>query len=217
MGNGRFLDTEDLEEKYKSKPEQLAAIYKNARTILCPVREVQLWEDPEFSSSASRGSESRRETTRRAEQIDNKFHVKAKKPKVTSEARPAEELVPVGLTEAQIKKTETLLKSIEEILQKSTQASTLLDDETNGVKAFVPHKAPHLNFKLIMVLFYKSHIALRISQKTLGADGPGHHNSQGDRRKGEVGAGTATGACNGLQENFEGRPRGCQGGARGQC
>ena len=42
-------DQETLEEKYKSKPEQLANIFKYVRTMTCPVRRVKLWADPEFT------------------------------------------------------------------------------------------------------------------------------------------------------------------------
>ena len=45
---GIFIDEEDLNEKYKRKPEQLASIKANTRTMTCPVRKVKLYEDPEF-------------------------------------------------------------------------------------------------------------------------------------------------------------------------
>ena len=50
--SGIFIDEDDLNEKYKRKPEQLASIKANTRTMTCPVRKVKLYEDPEFKLTA---------------------------------------------------------------------------------------------------------------------------------------------------------------------
>ena len=55
QATGHFKDQDDLEKRYKDTPTQFAAIYRNANTMICPVREVMLWEDPEFASAASQG------------------------------------------------------------------------------------------------------------------------------------------------------------------
>ena len=47
---GVFLDKEDLEEKYKHKPGQLASILQNARKCNDPVRGVTLYEDVEMKA-----------------------------------------------------------------------------------------------------------------------------------------------------------------------
>ena len=52
-GNGLFFDREDLETKYKDKPTQLAAIFKNARFFECPIRETTLWEDVDYAAGTS--------------------------------------------------------------------------------------------------------------------------------------------------------------------
>ena len=44
---GHMKDEIDLREKYGKKPEQLANILKNAYSITCPIRRVQLWADPD--------------------------------------------------------------------------------------------------------------------------------------------------------------------------
>ena len=44
-GTGVFMDEEDLDKKYASKPLQLAAIKNNTRTMWDAVREVKLYED----------------------------------------------------------------------------------------------------------------------------------------------------------------------------
>ena len=53
VGNGDFLDKEDLEDKYKKKPQRLAAILKNARQIYDEVSETWLIEDMSYASSSS--------------------------------------------------------------------------------------------------------------------------------------------------------------------
>ena len=48
LQNSEFLDKEDMTAKYKDKPEQLESIWKNARKIRCTVRNVDVWQDPQF-------------------------------------------------------------------------------------------------------------------------------------------------------------------------
>ena len=38
---GKFYDKADLEEKYKSKPDQLQSIFKHAKKIVHPTRKVR--------------------------------------------------------------------------------------------------------------------------------------------------------------------------------
>ena len=77
---GKFMDEDDLTEKYKNKPEQLKNIFANATTTHCAVRNVTLWADPEYTlnlrNSAS-ASKTRARTMERDEIVK-----KAKKPKV---------------------------------------------------------------------------------------------------------------------------------------
>ena len=77
--DGNFLDKEDMDLKYKNKPEQLENIYKNARTITCPTRGVQLWEDPNWSSSAKNGSRTRQGVKRVITQNQDNCQKKTKK------------------------------------------------------------------------------------------------------------------------------------------
>ena len=50
---GAFKDVEDLTLKYKAKGDQLANIFANSITMICPVRKVKLWVDPEFSTETT--------------------------------------------------------------------------------------------------------------------------------------------------------------------
>jgi hypothetical protein len=51
VGTGEFLDQEDLEEKYKTKPQRSAAILKNAKTFWCSISETLLYEDMAYKSN----------------------------------------------------------------------------------------------------------------------------------------------------------------------
>lgn len=51
--DGEFLDEHDLQEKYKNKPDVLENILKNARQYYCPIKRVQLYADPKYTSKVS--------------------------------------------------------------------------------------------------------------------------------------------------------------------
>ena len=51
QGTGDYFDEEDMNDKYKNKPEQLANIIANTRTFFCPVRQVWLYEDVTSTSA----------------------------------------------------------------------------------------------------------------------------------------------------------------------
>ena len=44
-GTGKFFDEDDLRDKYKNKPEQLANVLANAKAFQCPIRDVKLFEE----------------------------------------------------------------------------------------------------------------------------------------------------------------------------
>ena len=74
--DGNFLDKEDMDDKYKNKPEQLENIYKNARKIICPTRGVELWEDPKWCSTQKTGSRTSQGVERRINQGHGNFFKK---------------------------------------------------------------------------------------------------------------------------------------------
>ena len=49
-GSGDWVDEEDLNERYKNKPEQLAAVKKNCRRMWHPSRCVDLFKDMQFTT-----------------------------------------------------------------------------------------------------------------------------------------------------------------------
>ena len=50
IADGKYLDWQDMEVKYKGKPDQLKSIFANTKTHFCPVRNTKLYEDPEYMS-----------------------------------------------------------------------------------------------------------------------------------------------------------------------
>jgi hypothetical protein len=57
----------DLEEKYKSKPDQLASILANAKTFFCPTRKVLLYADPDYKMENTRSLDTSRAVVRELE------------------------------------------------------------------------------------------------------------------------------------------------------
>ena len=76
--SGHFKDKVDLEEKYKCKPEQLAAIFKNADTRFCDVRQCKLWEDPDINRKDETVESKHKRTIRKLQQEQAGFVKKAK-------------------------------------------------------------------------------------------------------------------------------------------
>jgi hypothetical protein len=74
--DGKFLDKEDMEEKFKAKPHQLKSILANTKTHYCNVRDVLLYEDPEFVSQKKSTKESGKDSKR---QISSDRNLKAVK------------------------------------------------------------------------------------------------------------------------------------------
>ena len=91
-GNGNWIDEEDLELKYKTKPTKLLAIRKNAQQWYDPQSETTLFEDMEFTSSYNNTNTDRTTAKRTFTQTKEKFKGAAKKPKVKKESDEAASL-----------------------------------------------------------------------------------------------------------------------------
>ena len=94
--DGKFLDKEDMEEKFKAKPHQLKSILANTKTHYCNVRDVLLYEDPEFVSQKKSTKESGKDSKR---QISSDKNLKA----VKVQKIPEEGGEPEALSAGQIK------------------------------------------------------------------------------------------------------------------
>ena len=122
-GTGDFLDETDLEDKYKNKPERLAAVKEHARTYTCPVTKTLFYEDIKYSSSTTETSTRIRElqqlmstekTVKRA-----KTKAKAKAKAVASDSAAIEggevEQPKILLTEPQSKTVEKWVGDLEKL------------------------------------------------------------------------------------------------------
>ena len=86
---GHFKDKTDLQDKYKSKPDQLANVLANCETFFCPKRQVLLYADPEYKLEDTRSTDTSRAVVRQLEQEEK---VKpAKKAKATPKKATAAE------------------------------------------------------------------------------------------------------------------------------
>ena len=56
-GTSEFFDEADLTEKYAKKPQQLASILRNTRTVYDPIRETTLFEDMKYVSCVAKEEE----------------------------------------------------------------------------------------------------------------------------------------------------------------
>ena len=91
---GEWIDEEDLEKRYASKPLQLASIKERARAMTHPARGCLMYEDIVFSTAAS--SENKRKQEQSAE-IETES--KAKKPKTVKAEQESKEKPDRGLTD----------------------------------------------------------------------------------------------------------------------
>eukprot|EP00913_Durusdinium_trenchii_P013192 g12382.t1 len=68
-GTGEYCDEQDMNERYKDKPEQLANIFANTRNFFCPVRQVWLYEDVKYKRTAKDSEETSRVDKRKLQMI----------------------------------------------------------------------------------------------------------------------------------------------------
>ena len=62
--DGKYLDLQDITNKYEGKPDQLESILVRTRTYFCNIRNTKLYEDPEYASKKSSSSEATKEAKR---------------------------------------------------------------------------------------------------------------------------------------------------------
>jgi len=141
VGTGEYLDQADLEERYKAKPERLAAILRNATRFTCPVSETELIEDMKYVSSATREREHVKTTKR---QINVTEKIKAKKLKVVkAEKENVDPLSAKPLSDAQVKQADSMIETFNRGLLKFDEAFDPII-ATDAVPAWAAHLPPFL-------------------------------------------------------------------------
>ena len=128
-GTGDFMDEIDLDIKYANKPDQLANIKKNTRTMLCPVRRVKLFEDMKYVSETQE-EETRQEEKKRKLEMAPKAQPKAK----TRIGKKPEEAPEIKLKAGEKKKLNKKAESI-----KTTRLSLMdMKHKAERLKEFIP-------------------------------------------------------------------------------
>ena len=115
----------------------------------CPVRNVQLWEDPEFSTVSAKATETRRVLKRVAEQREEKLCARAQRKKAKVEnAEDAGEAstrptgpAPTPLSESQKVRATKLLAKMTAATEQSVLLADDLEKNEGGLKEFIPRKA----------------------------------------------------------------------------
>ena len=93
--DGKYLDREDMTKTYEGKPEQLKSIFVKTKTHYCDVRDVLLYEDPEYKSTKRSSKESSKDSKRQLS-VD-KASKAGKVPKVAAEGGEAEAVSPAQI------------------------------------------------------------------------------------------------------------------------
>ena len=162
--SGKYLDEEDMTAKFQKKPKQLEAIWLHAHSMICPVRKIKLWADPEFTfiqKQAEELEETKKRELERCQTIRPKKKAKAKakaKGKGTSDAVAADceaVIVDKKLKAADKAKLEKMQKLVEEDMPHFDRLIEKAKDE--HIKEHIPGFAPK---KLgTNVCLYKQHLA----------------------------------------------------------
>ena len=134
LANGKWLDEEDLDEKYKNKPAQLAEIKKRARTFVHPTRQVKLYEDLDFDSTA--GVTAKRKAEQRVESQSQEQEKKPKRQKTEGaekdqEAKPEKKDKNQGkpLSDKQQEKYTKLAKKLNDAITTLEDTATTVSSE----------------------------------------------------------------------------------------
>ena len=128
--DGKYLDKEDMTKKYEGKPEQLKSIFLETRTHYCDVRDVLLYEDPEYTSTKRSSNESSKDSKR---EITSGWDMKpAKVPKVREENGE-----PETLSRGQVKMLTDLVKTLADGVEKILK-DLLEEAGQEGIATMIP-------------------------------------------------------------------------------
>ena len=109
--DGKFLDEVDMTKKFEGKPEQLKSVFENTKRFYCDVRNVLLYEDPEYMSKERSSHESSKDSKR--EITSGRDMKPAKVPKVREENGE-----PETLSKGQVKMLNDHVKALADGVEK---------------------------------------------------------------------------------------------------
>ena len=155
--DGKYLDKEDMTKKYEGKPEQLKSIFLKTKTHYCDVRDVLLYEDPEYMSTKTSSKESSKDSKR---QISSDRGSKASKvPKIIADGGE-----PEALSAGQIK---MLDKEAEALSTPEKTLSDLLEEAgKESIKSLIaPAVLGKLNLAIASLHAQRTSIELSVENK----------------------------------------------------
>ena len=130
LQNSEFRDKEDMTAKYKDKPDQLESIWKNAKKIRCPIRGVDVWQDPEFKLKHSdKVTHERIEERRMSQEAIVAPKAKARPKRAATIADVSEDNGPPMLKCGEKSKIKRLSQSFKELIQKMSVSIKRITDE----------------------------------------------------------------------------------------
>ena len=137
IANGHMKDEVDLTEKYGNKPEQLAAIFANANSFTCQIRNCKLWADPDFVTEWDFEQSKEKDETLTFATDDAERAAKKQKTEQTEKAPPTEGEAK-ALKSADLEKLKELLATIMEEVNKYDESVTKATQEE--FKEYIPQK-----------------------------------------------------------------------------
>ena len=130
LQNSEFRDKEDMTAKYKDKPDQLESIWKNAKKIRCPIRGVDVWQDPQFKLKHSdKVTHERIEERRMSQEAIVAPKAKARPKRAATIADVSEDNGPPMLKCGEKSKIKRLSQSFKELIQKMSVSIKRITDE----------------------------------------------------------------------------------------
>ena len=128
--DGKFLDKEDMAKKFEGKPDQLKSVFENTKRFYCGVRNVLLYEDPEYGSKKISSNESSKDSKR---EISSGRDLKPSKvPKVREENGE-----PETLSKGQVKCLNDHVKALADGVEKMLK-DLLEEAGQEGIATMIP-------------------------------------------------------------------------------
>ena len=131
VGTGKFMDLEDLTDKYKNKQARLKAIIKNTRKIWDPIGECELYEDMEYQSNTSSVESHQFDRTRKYTSEEKQKAAKKQKPAPVVKKEDGKTDSTVTVSGKQVETLTKLKSKLEEVdvslEEKLKEASQLAD------------------------------------------------------------------------------------------
>ena len=149
LAKGAFKDAIDMDKAYKDKPEQLVNIYENSMSMVCPIKKVKMWVDPEFTSETSFSQEKENKRTltvqtehkRKKLKTDGEAKVKGKGKGNTGEGtgNPVDGSDVAEVDQSLTKEQRAFMKAVEDVGAVATEMHCCIE-EAKQMASYMPQK-----------------------------------------------------------------------------